>query len=180
MNEILPAGLPWMALVWATVAGMIAGSAVVVITRRNPVSAIAWLVVHFVSTAGLYLVLNSQFVAAIQVLVYAGAIIVLFLFVVMLLSADREPDQGLTGGTGRLVFVSAAMTVLVAVFARVAAKGSVPGSGIEAPVDENTVAYLARWLFTEHLVAFEISSIPILAAMSSAELGTAMGSAFGC
>ena len=168
MNEILPAGLPWLALVWATVAGMIAGSALVVITRRNPVSAIAWLVVHFVSTAGLYLVLNSQFVAAIQVLVYAGAIIVLFLFVIMLLQVDKQKSVGAESGAGRIVLTAVAGFSLLGVFGLVDLSNgfiTVPGSDLPTEV-QDTVEFIAGALFTRHLVAFELASIVLIAAMA--------------
>lgn len=168
MNEILPEGLPWMAAVWAVVAGMIAGSALVVITRRNPVSAIAWLIVHFVSTAGLYLLLNSQFVAAIQVLVYAGAIIVLFLFVIMLLQVDKQQSMGSESGAGRIVLTAAAGLALLGVFGLVDLSTgfiSVPNSGLPVEV-QDTVEWIAGALFTRHLVAFELASIILVAAMA--------------
>jgi NADH-quinone oxidoreductase subunit J len=132
------------------------------------VAAIGWLVVHFVATAGAYLLLESEFLAAVQVLVYAGAILVLFLFVVMLLSLDRLPDPGLAGGAGRKFLVLALVVALLAVFGRVlAAPGSLtPFAPGEAPAGENTVEWLADALFTRHLLAFELASVPLLAAMA--------------
>jgi NADH-quinone oxidoreductase subunit J len=168
MSEILPEGLPLMAAVWAIVAGMVAGSALVVITRRNPVSAIAWLIVHFVSTAGLYLLLNSQFVAAIQVLVYGGAIIVLFLFVIMLLQVDKQKTVGAESGAGRIVLTAVAGFALLGVVGIVDLSSgfiTVPGGGPPAEV-QDTVEWLAGALFTRHLVAFELASIVLVAAMA--------------
>ncbi len=168
MNELMPEGLPWMAAVWAVVAGMIGGSALVVITRRNPVSAIAWLVVHFVSTAGLYLLLNSQFVAAVQVLVYAGAIIVLFLFVIMLLEVDKQKTMAGESGAGRIVLTAVAGLTLLGVFGLVNLNNgfiTVPGGGPSSEI-QDTVEWLAGVLFTRHLVAFELASIILIAAMA--------------
>ena len=95
MMAVLPtSGLIPMAVL-AMLGGAIVGSALVVVTRRNAVSAVAWLVVHFVATAGAYIFLNSQFIAAVQVLVYAGAVMVLFLFGIMLTRAQIGKEEGL-------------------------------------------------------------------------------------
>lgn len=67
-------------------------TAVLVITRKNPIMSALFLVLNFFSLAGLYLLLNAQFIAVVQVIVYAGAIMVLFLFVLMLLNFQNEPD----------------------------------------------------------------------------------------
>ena len=113
MNELMPEGLPWMAAVWAVVAGMIGGSALVVITRRNPVSAALFLVLSFFALAGIYVLMDAFFLAAVQVAVYAGAIMVLFLFVIMLLNLTPDELPRVMTGRVRWLFaiVTAALTV---------------------------------------------------------------------
>jgi NADH-quinone oxidoreductase subunit J len=75
---------------FAYFAGMITLLGILVVTRNNPVHSILWMLVLFVHIAGLYLFLNAEFLAAIQIIVYAGAILVLFLFVIMLLNLKSE------------------------------------------------------------------------------------------
>jgi NADH-quinone oxidoreductase subunit J len=167
MNEILPEGLPLLGVIQLIVGLAVLASAVAVITRRNPVASIAWLVVHFVGTAGLYLLLNSQFVAAVQVLVYAGAIIVLFLFVIMLLQVDKQQLSGADSGAGRKGLVLLASAALIAAFVAALGSGisSLPAATV-APGVEDSVEWLARDLMENHLVAFEVASIVIVSAMA--------------
>src|ERR1700744_4320521 len=70
-------------------------SALMVITRKNPVYSVLWLIITFIAISGHYILLNAQFLAVVNVIVYAGAIMVLFLFVIMLinLDADAEPTK---------------------------------------------------------------------------------------
>ena len=149
-------------------------AAFVVVTRRSPVAAVAWLVIHFVATAGVYLLLNSQFIAAVQILVYAGAIMVLFLFVIMLLSADREGEPRPASGWGRKVVVVSLLLALLAILGRAvqgpgptrAAASSAPAASEVARWPEDSVEWLAEALFTRHLVAFELASVVLIAAMA--------------
>ena len=147
-------------------------SALAVVSRRNPVAAVAWLVVHFVATACAYILLSSQFIAAVQVLVYAGAIMVLFLFVIMLLAVDKQPEAGSASGIGRKALVGCLALVLITVFGRVlGASGQLgvagpEGSAPPAVAAEDTVAWLADALFSRHVVAFEASSMILIAAMA--------------
>jgi NADH-quinone oxidoreductase subunit J len=95
VRELLPEHADAIALAIFAVLGLVAlASGLAVVTRRNPIAAIAWLVVHFVATACLYVVLDSQFLAAVQVLVYAGAIMVLFLFIIMMLELAPAEERG--------------------------------------------------------------------------------------
>ena len=74
---------------FAYFAVMLTGLSILVVTRRNPVHGVMWMLILFVHIAGLYLFLNAEFLAAIQIIVYAGAILVLYLFVVMLLNLRK-------------------------------------------------------------------------------------------
>src|SRR5258708_17620322 len=96
---------------------MALGSAIMVITSRNPVHSVLWLIVTFFSISGHYILLNAQFLAIVNIIVYAGAIMVLFLFVIMLMNLNKttEPKKnrwlqvagGLAGGCLLLVLVAA-------------------------------------------------------------------------
>src|ERR671931_64622 len=80
------------AIAFYTIAAFILGFAVLVVTTRDTVHSVLFLVVNFLFVAALYVLLGAQFVAAIQVLVYAGGIVVLYLFVVMLVNLKRPPE----------------------------------------------------------------------------------------
>src|SRR5499426_2530417 len=81
------------AIVFYTLAAMILGFAVLVISTRNTVHSVLFLVLNFLAVAALYVMLTAQFLAVIQVLVYAGGIVVLYLFVVMLVNLKRPPED---------------------------------------------------------------------------------------
>lgn len=166
MSAWLGDGHPLVAVAFLALGVAALGSGAAVVTRKNPVAAVGWLVVHFVATAGIFLLLNSEFLAIVQVLVYAGAILVLFLFVIMLLSVDRLPDLGVAAGVGRKVLVFSALLVLVALFGRVLIEAPAPVTAVGENAD--TVEWVADALFTRHLVAFELASVPLLAAMAGA------------
>src|SRR5437016_11765493 len=91
------------------------GSALLCITRRNPVVCALWLVVTLFALAAMYVMLDAQFIAALQVLVYAGAIMVLFLFVIMLLNLGRPGPSDIKGplGLGVAVLLGAALMFLL-------------------------------------------------------------------
>ena len=141
-------------------------SALAVISRRNPVAAVAWLVVHFVATACLYILLASQFLAVVQVLVYAGAIMVLFLFVIMLLAIDKQPEPGRASGLGRKVFAGALALVMIAAVGRLAMGSADRPAAVVESATEDSVQWLSRELFSRHLVAFEFASLVLIAAMA--------------
>jgi len=152
-------------------AACILGFGVLVVTSQNPVHSVIFLVLDFLSVAGLYVVLGAQFVAAIQVLVYAGGIVVLYLFVVMLVNVKRPPEAFSAPGRHSrpgLVLAGAVLLelVVIAVWSRVAPTPSMPAA--EAfPVAGNTeqVGWL---LYTSYLVPFEVASMLLLVAMIGA------------
>jgi len=135
------------------------------ITRRNPVSSAWSLVVVMVSLAALFVALSATFVAAMQVIVYAGAVMVLFLFVVMLLNLS-ESELGSPKVTGMKIFgglIAFGLMVefLIMAFIPEEAGGAVAGNfGQVAPV--------ARELFSTYLLPFEIASVLLLAAIVGA------------
>ena len=145
---------------------MALGSALMMLLSKNPVHSILWLIVVFFSISGHYVLLNAQFLAIVNIIVYAGAIMVLFLFVVMLmnLNADVEPAKNyqlhligiISGGSLLLVLLSALMAV-----------------NIHQPVmmkigDAGLINKLGKTLFTNYVLPFEISSVLFLSAMIGA------------
>jgi NADH-quinone oxidoreductase subunit J len=142
-------------------------SAILFVTRRNPVPAALWLVNVMFALAGLYVMLDAAFVGAVQVLVYAGAIMVVFVFVVMLLNLGR----GEVGDLRALVPRLGAGLVGLALLANllVAQRTRWPRLA-PANTGDNAVAPVAGSLFTEHLVAFELTSVLLLVAVVGAVL----------
>jgi NADH-quinone oxidoreductase subunit J len=129
---------------------------------RNPVTSAMFLVLTIISLAGLFVLLHAFFLAAVQILVYAGAVMVLFLFVIMLLDLKEEERRrvkafGLVAG-----LVSAG--AIVAIFLKVLLTAR-PGAGLPAPTLEGEPANLGHLLFTQYLLPFEVVSVLLLVAM---------------
>jgi NADH-quinone oxidoreductase subunit J len=133
---------------------------------RNPVTSAMFLVLTIVSLAGLFVLLHAFFLAAVQVLVYAGAVMVLFLFVIMLLNLKEEARRRFK------MFSVAAGVVSVGALAAVAGKtiwGSGVGQGL-TPQAEGSTGALGKMLFSQYLLPFEIVSVLLLVAMVGAIL----------
>jgi NADH-quinone oxidoreductase subunit J len=148
--------------------GIIAvASALLFVTRKSPVAAALWLVNTMFALAGLYVMLDAQFVGAIQVLVYAGAIMVVFLFVVMLLNLGQTDVPDFRSNKIRLgaAVVAVLMLAELLVLSRAGRLPEVPPSDV---AQTNVVAPVAELLFTEHLLAFEITSVLLLVAVVGA------------
>jgi NADH-quinone oxidoreductase subunit J len=156
--------------------GLVAvGSACVFVTRKSPVAAALWLVNVLFCLAALFVLLDAQFIGAIQVLVYAGAIMVVFLFVIMLLNLGEPARIADTRGT--VPYLGAgllAVVMLALVMARL--PHPVPMETFRIAADSlasearstGAVAPVAVPLFTEYLLAFEVTSVLLLAAVVGA------------
>ena len=152
-------------------------ASVLVIAQRNPVYSVLLLIASFGALSGLYVLLDAPFVAVIQIIVYAGAIMVLFLFVVMLLNAPHEDTEQDLERSATLVRVAppagvkwfgvvlAAALVAELVWALTARGGE---SGVFPGASVTSVADIGRRLFTEYAFPFEVTSILILVAMVGA------------
>jgi NADH-quinone oxidoreductase subunit J len=143
-------------------------TAVRTITVRNPVHSVLYLIVTFFIMAAHYVLLNAQFLAAVHIIVYAGAIMVLFLFVLMLLNLneDAEPVKPLFWKVSATVAASLLVITMVG-----ALKGSVVIADSNAPDSElGLVKNLGKVLFTDYVVPFELAGILFLAAMVGAVL----------
>lgn len=151
-----------------TVAGALA-----VVAQRNPIYSVMAIVGSFCGLSGLYVLLEAPFVAVVQIIIYAGAILVLFLFTVMLLNASREdgaewdrthpyyrPGPTRVGGVLAVVLLGQ----LAWAVTRIADTGGV-GEGQPAA---SSVRLLGRVLFTDYMFAFEVTSILIIAGMVGA------------
>jgi NADH-quinone oxidoreductase subunit J len=159
------------AIVFYTLAAFILGFGVMVVTARNTVHCVLFLVANFLCVAVLYVVLGAEFLAVIQVLVYAGGIVVLYLFVVMLVNLKRLPDAYADPRRrARLGFVISA-TVLAEISAILVYSAghptAVPATAGSLSAGGNTE--VVGWLlYTDYLVPFEVASMLLLAAMVGA------------
>ncbi len=153
-------------LIFILLSAMAVGSAVMMLLSKNPVKSILWLIVVFFAISGHYILLNAQFLAVVNIIVYAGAIMVLFLFVVMLmnLNADTEPVKNyrlhiigiISGGSLLLVLLSTLY------------KGE-NGQMVQMQIgDQGLMDNLGKVLFTNYVLPFEIASILFLSAMLGA------------
>jgi NADH-quinone oxidoreductase subunit J len=153
------------------------GASLLVIGQRNPIHSVLLLIGSFMALAGLYVLLEAPFLAVIQIIIYAGAIMVLFLFVVMLLNAPREtvPEdrarhilahgpRRLGAGLGAVLLVELAWAIWRAGSAEgpdMAARGGLPAA-------VSSVSEIGHALFSEYALAFEVTSILIIVAMVGA------------
>lgn len=144
--------------------------AIGVIMSRNPISSVLFLILTFFTISGHYVMMNAQFLAIVNIIVYAGAIMVLFLFVIMLmnLNSDTEPQKNMlvqfaaviSGGALLLVFVAAVKTSLT----------GLEGKQIDLAnsTDIGLIKNLGKVLFTDFVFPFEIASVLFLSAMIGA------------
>lgn len=140
-------------------------SALMVVFSKNPVHSVLYLIITFFAIAGHYVLLNAQFLAAVHVIVYAGAIMVLFLYVIMLLNLNQESEAHKSTLMKLAATISAGLLLVVLV-------GSIRGSEQmmiqPQQVEVGSVKDMGRVLFKEFLLPFEISSVLLLVAMIGA------------
>src|SRR4051812_2660420 len=156
--------------------GLAIVASALVIGQRNPMYSIMLLIASFGALSGLYILLDAPFVAMAQVIVYAGAIMVLFLFVVMLLNAPQEDAAGWDrthplrrGGVGRFGAMLAGLLIIQLAWALMRANGVGAAVGERGDVAAiSSVRMVGRVLFTDYMFAFEATSILILVAMVGA------------
>lgn len=150
-------------------AGMIALTAVLVVALRNPVYSALSLLVMFFHVAGLFVTLRAEFLAAVQIIVYAGAILVLYLFVVMLLNVkhdDRYHSQWRMAG-----FVCVPLLIESIVLLSGAGTSDLDRTlqpGVHDPVSTDNTLAIGKVLFSTYLFPFEVASLVLLVAMIGA------------
>jgi NADH-quinone oxidoreductase subunit J len=142
------------------------------ITRKNPIGSALWLVVTLFALAAMYVLLDAQFIAALQVLVYAGAIMVLFLFVIMLLNLGRPGPSDIKGpvGVGVAALLAGTLLLQLRVLGQAAPPEAIqlPAGTMAALQQQGMVAAVAGPLFDAYLIPFEITSLLLLAAIVGA------------
>ncbi len=149
---------------------MLTVSSIFVVTRRNPVHSVVWMLILFVHIAGVYLFLNAEFLAAIQIIVYAGAILVLFLFVIMLLNLRPEEmgkkflKQWPFGVIIGIVFI----VFFTLILAEITVLPQLGKYSIERIQSVGTMMTIGTVLYTEYLFPFEIASLILLVAILGA------------
>ncbi len=149
-------------------AALICGAAMV--TRSNLLHAALWMLAFFVHMAGIFLLLNAEFIAALQVMVYAGAILVLYLFVIMLLDVRElaKVRQRHSSATVASLIAGVMGAIMVVVLARGAFNGT-HGTATEALLaSQGNVESVGVALFTTYLLPFEVASLILLVAMVGA------------
>ena len=142
-------------------------SAIVVIIHRNPVVSVLALVINLCCIAVFYLLLNAMFLAAIQVIVYAGAIMVLVLFVVMLLSLPREGKGRPAGFMQSMLGVMMGVLFLYAIGKAISEYSGIFQAGMTAQ-DFGWTESVGRLLFTQYFYPFEMISLLLIVAMLGA------------
>jgi len=143
-------------------------SAIMVLISKNPIHSVLWLILVFFAISGHYILLNAQFLAIVNIIVYAGAIMVLFLFVIMLMNVkkDKEPQKQLLVKLVGVIAGGSFLTLLIALV-----KQNTSFNGREVLMKEGSIGLihpLGQALFTDYVVPFEISSVLFLSAMVGA------------
>ncbi|WP_221394742.1 NADH-quinone oxidoreductase subunit J [Dyadobacter sp. NIV53] len=142
-------------------------SALMVILSRNPIHSVLYLILTFFTLSGHYILLNAQFLAAVNIIVYAGAIMVLFLFVIMFLNIKQDHEESKTnlskiaaaivGGTVFVILIGAYRKSVIPTFS---------GENFDSQV--GMIENLGKLLFRDYLLPFELASILLLVAMVGA------------
>lgn len=161
---------PWLFYLFAVIT---VGCSLGVIGQRNPMHSVLLLIGSFVALAGLYVGLDSPFVAVTQIVVYAGAIMVLFLFVVMLLNAPREdvaPGAQVPMPAGIKVVGIVLALAMAGMLAWALSRMTVAPIAVDAQASArvSSVREIGLMIFRDHAFAFEVTSILILVAMVGA------------
>jgi len=151
-------------IIFCVLAAITLSTAFLTIFSRNPIHSALYLVVCFFSIAGHYLLLNSQFLAVVHIIVYSGAIMILFLFTIMLMNLNKENEVHKPRITrlGAIVSFCLICLVLLAVFIN---SKPIVGEYISTGEDYQSIKVLGKVLLNEYMVPFEFASILLLVAM---------------
>ena len=157
------------AILFYTLAVIAIASALLVVTRRSPVISALYLILNFFCLAGLYLTLHAQFIAVIQIIVYAGAIMVLFVFVIMLLNLgdERRLIDGISYKKVIAVGLSAGLLTEL-IYVLETSWSILPSTNYDRATEIGTVQYIGHQLYTGYLFPFEVTSMLLLVAIVGA------------
>jgi len=140
---------------------------ILTITRRNPVHSALALIMTLLALAGLYLMLYAPFVAGVQIILYAGGIMVLFLFVIMLVNLERNKKEEQFNKQWIVGLIAAVALFALFVFVYVKGQSLFPATNVQLPEGENT-QQVAVLLYRDYMFAFEIASLLLLVAIIGA------------
>jgi NADH-quinone oxidoreductase subunit J len=158
-------------LFWWIFASLAVGGGIGTVSSRNPMASLLFLVLSFFSLAALYVLLGAHFIAAIQIIVYAGAILVLFLFVIMLLNLGHDYRSDLRqGGWIIAAFVSAGLVGWAISRAVQDAPAALPATTAAPAPEANAVGAIAYPMFQSYVVQFEMIGVLLLVAIVGAVL----------
>lgn len=151
-------------IIFSVLAFITLATAFLTIYSRNPIHSAIYLVICFFSIAGHYLLLNAQFLAIVHVIVYSGAIMILFLFTVMLMNLNKENEVYKPRVTrlGAIILFCAMCLVLIAVFIN---SKPIVGDYVTTGEDYQSIKVLGKVLLNEYMVPFEFASVLLLVAM---------------
>lgn len=141
-------------------------SALMVVSSDNPVHSVLWLILVFIAITGHYILMNAQFLAIVNMIVYAGAIMVLFLFVIMFMNLNKESEPQKSAWLRLAAVISGGSLLLIMIAALKDNAGYINSMKGEGSI--GLIKNLGKTLFTEYVVPFEISSILFLSAMVGA------------
>ncbi len=151
-------------IIFCVLAAITLATAFLTIFSKNPIHSAIYLVICFFSIAGHYLLLNSQFLAIVHIIVYSGAIMILFLFTIMLmnLNEEREVHRPRITRLGAIVSFCLICLVLIAIFIN---SKPIVGEYVTTDEDYQSIKVLGKILLNEYMVPFEFASILLLVAM---------------
>jgi NADH-quinone oxidoreductase subunit J len=153
-------------LVFYLFAALAVGGAIMMVTRKNAVHSAVYLVLTFVAIAAIYVQLGADFLFAVQVLVYAGGIMVLFLFVIMLV--NLEEGRRFSGGRIHLLVSAGLAVALFGVLARVFLREAPAPPAAPLPTEQGNLELMGLLLYRSYLIPFEVVSLLLLVAMIGA------------
>jgi NADH-quinone oxidoreductase subunit J len=156
-------------IIFCVLAFVSLATAFLTIFSRNPIHSAIYLVICFFSIAGHYLLLNSQFLAIVHVIVYSGAIMILFLFTIMLMNLNKENEVHKPRITriGAIVSFCLICLILIAIFVN---SKPIEGEYVTTGEDYQSIKILGKVLLNEYMVPFEFASVLLLVAMIGAVL----------
>jgi NADH-quinone oxidoreductase subunit J len=145
---------------------MAIAGAIMMLASKSPVNSILWLIVVFFAISGHYILLNAQFLAVVNIIVYAGAIMVLFLFVVMLMNLNAETEPAKNHRQHFISIISGGCLLLILLAALINFKAQQPV--LIAGGNAGLIKTLGQVLFRDYVIPFELSSALFLSAMVGA------------
>lgn len=153
-------------ILFILLSAMAVGSAIMMLMSKSPVKSILWLIVVFFAISGHYILLNAQFLAIVNIIVYAGAIMVLFLFVVMLMNLNAESEPAKNYRLHIIGVISGGSLLMILLMALL---NNDRDQLLQMKVgDQGLITNLGKILFTNYVLPFEIASVLFLSAMIGA------------